>query len=260
VATDDVPPVARHVQDLTPADAALTVEYGLAAGLGLSLSAFYREVRTRVRFEDAAGQPVVLPQGDIHHRNETLTGPADAWAMVTAGRSAGPWSVGGRAGVTVPLGRTVENPFALGRRGLAHEHIQFGTGTWDPLAGVSVGRRLGKTLVLASTLARVAVTENEHGYRAGNRYEGTLSAGRALGGRWRGQAALALAHESAERWSGVIEEEGNLGRTDLLASAVLARALGAGGTATLAVSVPLSTHARGAQVRYPAIVSLGWSR
>src|SRR5438045_5413565 len=98
MAMDDVAPVAWHVQDITLAEAVLSAEYGLAHGLGLGLTSFYREVRTRVRFEDALRAPVFLPQGDIHHRNETLTGPGDAWATLTAGRAAGAWSIAARAG------------------------------------------------------------------------------------------------------------------------------------------------------------------
>ncbi len=252
--------MAWHVQDITVADAALVAEYGLARRLGISLTSFYRQVTTRVHFQDAARQPVDLPQGDIHHRDETLTGPGDAWATLVAGGGIDAWSIGGRAGVSIPLGRTVENPFELGRRGLVHQHIQFGTGTWDPVAGFSIGRRFGPTLVVGNVLARFVISENEHGYRAGNRYQTGLTADRGLGGPWRVYTGLRLVHEEAERWSGVVEEEGNLGRTDLLAAAGLARRIGRAGAVTLAVNVPLYAHAHGAQVRYPAIVALGWSR
>ncbi len=37
------------------------------------------------------------------------------------------------AGATLPLGKTEEDPFRLGNKGLQHLHIQFGTGTFDPL-------------------------------------------------------------------------------------------------------------------------------
>jgi hypothetical protein len=203
---------------------------------------------------------VVLPNGDIHHRNETLDGPGDPWALVVASRPVGPWSVAARAGVSIPLGRTEENPFALGRRGLPHEHIQFGTGTWNPMFGLSVGRLFTRTSVIVSALARLPLYENGHGYRAGNRYDASLVADRRLGVRWRVQAGLDLAHESAERWSGVIEEEGNLGRTDLLAAAALVRQVGTVGALSLQVKVPLFTHAHGSQVDYRAIVALAWSR
>ena len=117
MALDDAPPVAWHVQDITVADAAVRAEYGLARGLGLSLTSFYRQATTRIHFQDVERQPVFLPEGDIHHRDETLTGPGDAWALVVGSKAAGPWSLAARAGVSIPLGRTEENPFELGRRG-----------------------------------------------------------------------------------------------------------------------------------------------
>jgi hypothetical protein len=242
------------------ADAALVAEYGIAGGLGLSLTSFYRRVTTRIHFQDADRQPLALPGGDIHHRDQTLTGPGDPWALLVAGKARGPWSMAVRAGVSIPLGRTEENPFALGRRGLPHEHIQFGTGTWDPMFGLSLGRALGKASVIASALARLPRYENEHGYRAGHRYDASLAVDRRLGDRWRAQTGLDLAHETAERWNGVIEEEGNLGRTDLLVSAALVRQVGAAGALSLQVKVPLVSHAHGSQVDYPAIVGLAWSR
>ncbi len=131
-----------------------------------------------------------------------------------------------RGGVTIPLGRTEENPFELGRRGLPHQHIQFGTGTWDPLAGAGVGRRFGEVATSASVLARLPVSENSHGYRAGRRLAVTTSADRRIGGPWRAQAGLDYGHETAETWSGRIEEEGNLGRSDLLLSLGIARIFG----------------------------------
>jgi hypothetical protein len=257
---EDGPPVAWHVQDITVADAAFLTEYGIAPGVGLSLTAFYRQATTRIRFQDAARQDIVFPGGDIHHRNETLHGPGDAWALVATGRAYGPWSVGLRGGVSIPLGRTEENPFELGRQGLSHQHIQFGTGTWNPMAGVSLGRHGGAATLTGSVLARIVLYENDHGYRAGNRYDASLRAERRRAGPWLIAGGFDLAHEEAERWSGIIEEEGNLGRTDLLAALAAARRIGAAGAVTLQVRVPLLVHAHGAQVDYPVIVSLGWSR
>ena len=102
---------------------------------------------------------------------------------------------------------------------------------------------------------------NTHGYRAGDRFDASVVAERRLGGGpWRLQAGLDLAHERAERWNGVIEEEGNLGRTDLLVSGTLVRQVGAAGAFSLQVKVPLVTDAHGAQVDYPAIIGVAWSR
>ena len=259
--TEDGPPLVWHVQDIRVADVVAVAEYGLKPGLGLNLTAFYRQVTTRIHFLDDVREPIDLPEGDIHHRNETLNGVGDPWALVVGSRAFGPWSTAVRAGVSVPLGRTEENPFELGRRGLPHEHIQFGTGTWNPILGLSVGRHLGQVSLFGSALARVPLYANVHGYRAGDRFDASVVAERRLrGGPWRLQAGLDLAHERAERWNGVIEEEGNLGRTDLLVSGTLVRQVGAAGAFSLQVKVPLFTRAHGAQVDYPAIIGVAWSR
>jgi hypothetical protein len=249
----------RHVQDMTTADSGLTVGYGLTGRLGLEAALFLRTVVARIEFEDLAGDVIEPADGDIHHRDETLTGPGDPWVMAVSGRAAGAWSLSARAGVSVPLGRTEANPFALGRRGLTHQHVQFGTGTWDPILGLSAGRRLGRTALVASALARLPLYENGHGYRAGRRLLLALHADRPVAGAWRAQAGLDLAREAAETWDGVVEEEGNLGRTDLLLSLGAARAVG-GATLTLGVKVPLLTRANGQQLDYPVIVVLGVSR
>jgi hypothetical protein len=179
--------------------------------------------------------------------------------MAVAGRKLGAWSAAVRGGVTVPLGRTEENPFALGREGRSHQHIQFGTGTWDPLAGAAAGRRLGGLVATASVIARLPVATNGHGYRAGRRVLASLVGDHTLTGPWRVQAGLEYGHETAETWDGIVEEEGNLGRSDLLGAIGLARVFGERAL-VLTVRVPLRTRSHGVQVEYPAIVSLGWQQ
>jgi len=261
MAMDDAPPVAWHVQDITLANGTLRAEYGVRRGVGLALVSFYRQAVERVRFEDAARAPVVLPGGDIHHRNETLRGLSDPWVIAVVGGGRGAWSIAGRAGVSIPLGHTVENPFELGRRGLPHEHIQFGTGTWNPLVGLAVGRRLGRaTTLIAGGQARFTAYENAHGYRAGFRFDGGALVERRLSPAWRVQAGLDVGHEAAETWSGIVEEEGNLGRKDVLAGAALVHATRGAGSLALSLKVPLYTRAVNAQLDYPLVLGLGWSR
>jgi hypothetical protein len=248
-----------HVQHFTMTDTAVSVSRGLGGGVGLEYIGFLRHITTRIRFEDLDRQPIVVPEGDIHHRNETLFGAGDPWLMAVAGRRIGAWSTAFRAGVTVPLGRTEENPFDLGRRGLPHQHIQFGTGTWDPLAGVAAARRFGGVTTSVSALARVPLARNDHGYEAGRRLSIATSADRRIRGPWRAQAGLDYARETAETWDGRIEEEGNLGRSDLLLSAGVLREF-AGRALVFTLRVPLRTRSNGVQVDYPAIVSLGWAQ
>jgi hypothetical protein len=213
-----------------------------------------------VRFEDLGRQPYRPADGDIHHRNEKLSGTGDAWLLAHGARRAGVWTIAARLGVSIPFGRTEPNPFDLGRRGIPHEHLQFGTGTWDPLVGLAVGRRVGATSLNLFSFSRFVLAANDHGYRAGRRHELGLAADRRLAGAWRGLVSLDLARDEAETWGGRIEEEGNLGRTDLLVSLGVGRALPHVGALTLTLRVPLLTRANGAQLRYPVIVAFGVTR
>jgi hypothetical protein len=248
-----------HVQDISSVATGFSVARGLRPGLGLELTAFYRHVTTRIRFEDEQRQPLDWPQGDIHHRNESLHGPGDPWLLLHGARNAGPWTLSARAGASLPLGRTEPNPFALGREGLPHQHIQFGTGTVDPMLGLGAGRRFGAATLELTALGRFPVATNGHGYHAGSRFLVTLETTRKLAAKWFGAAGLQLARENAETWDGRIEEEGNLGRTDVLLALALTRSAGRAGL-TLGVQIPLYTRATGAQLDYPVIVSLGVSR
>lgn len=248
-----------HVQDLTTTESSLTVARGLRPGLGIEAVASVRRVGSRIRFQDEQRRPLDWPQGDIHHRNEALFGPGDPWLVLHGARKAGPWTLSARGGATVPLGRTEPNPFALGRQGLPHQHIQFGTGTVDPILGFGAGRRIGAATVALTTFGRFAVASNGHGYRSGNRYQAQVEGTRRIGGRWHAAAAVQLAREEAETWSGRLEEEGNLGRTDALLSLALTRMAGTAGL-TLGLQVPLYTRASGAQLDYPLILSVGVTR
>jgi len=104
------------------------VDYGLRGGMQLSLRVPYDVKAQRVRYTTLDGAPYTPPYGDIHHRTETLRGISDPSLMVDW--SLQQWMLG--IGTTIPLGHTVEDPARLGLLGLKHEHIQFGSGTFEP--------------------------------------------------------------------------------------------------------------------------------
>ena len=257
---DEEPFPIFHEQDLTISEIAFVTEAGLTRGLGMEAVVPLRWVRTRIRFEDLEHEPIVVPNGSIHHRNETLSGPGDPWLLLHGARGLGAWTMAARGGVSIPLGRTEPNPFELGRRGLAHQHIQFGTGTWDPVVGLAAGRRLGQVGLTVNGLAHLVFATNKHGYQAGDRFYASAALDRRIAGAWRGSAGLDLAREQTETWDGRIEMEGNLGRTDLLASIGVTRPLGRAGSFHVTAKIPLVTRATGAQVRYPVIIAVGVSR
>jgi hypothetical protein len=248
-----------HVQSLLIGELDLTVARGLVPGLGLGLNVPLRSVRDRIRFEDLSRRPYTPPQPDTHHRNETLTRVADPQLTLLLARQPGPWTLTTSLGVSIPIGRTEPNPFALGRLGLPHQHIQFGTGTWDPMLGASGSRSIGEIVTEVAVSAKLPLTGNGHGYRAGNRYDVSLTGSRKFGAAWGANASLSVARESAEKWDDKIEEEGNLGRTDLMLSAGLGRGITHVGSFGFRVQVPVKTWATGEQVRYPVIVTLSWT-
>jgi hypothetical protein len=260
IESDNGPVSYWHVQRLLFTEVDVTAARGLSQNLGLEVVLPLRLVRGRIRYEDLARQPFVPPVPDYHHRNETLTGISDPRVFAHFGSAAGSWSYGARAGVSVPLGRTGPNPFELGRLGLPHEHIQFGTGTWIPILYAGVGRPIGHAQIQLAGQARFSLYENAHGYRPGNLYNASMSLSRALPGRWGGFLGLNLSREEAERWSGRLEEEGNLGRRDLSLTMGVGHPVAELGAFSFSATAPLSSKAEGEQSKTPWVFSLSWSR
>jgi hypothetical protein len=238
----------------------VTAARGLRQGLGLELQLPFRAVRDRVHYLDLNRAPYVPPNPDFHHRNETLTGVGDPQVAAHLGRQGRVWAFGARVGISIPLGRTEPNPFALGRLGLPHQHIQFGTGTWDPILATAVGRPIGAFETQLAGTARLTFAENDHGYRAGNRYTLRFGASRPLGRLWGASAGLLYAREETERWNGTIETEGNLGRRDLFLSLGGGLSVSSQSSLALSLDVPISSHSTGEQVEVPLIFSLTWTR
>jgi len=228
--------------------------------MGIELYVPIRSVRDRVHYEDLNRQPYTPPHPGLHHRNETLTRPADPQVALHFGRNLETWTFAGRAGVSIPIGRTEPNPFALGDQGLWHQHIQFGTGTWDPLLGVSAARSFGAFDTELNGYARLILYENDHGYQAGNRYLGSLLASHGFARTWKGSAGIIVAREMPERWDGEIESEGNLGRTDVLLSLEASRGFKSAGAMRFALQIPISSHSTGEQVSMPVVFALGWEK
>lgn len=156
-------PDHRHVIRLDLFHTELLVDYGAKERLTLSLRVPYDVKDQRVRYTTLSGEPYVPPYGDIHHRTETLRGVSDG--QVTALFPLGGSLLIG-AGLSIPWGRTEPNPIVLGREGKKHEHIQFGSGTVDPVVSVLWTRPLGMLVLVASADGEIPLYENRHGFKA----------------------------------------------------------------------------------------------
>jgi hypothetical protein len=167
----------------------------------------------------------------------------------------------GRAGLTLPLGRTEPDPFALGDLGIAHEHIQMGTGTVNPVFAVEVSGTWGPWRAGGFGFTQQVVYDNSKGYRAGDRYAGGVTLRRGFGA-WGARGGIEVQGETAERWGGIAHtDDGNRGRIDAMVAAGGSWSATRQLTLDLAVKIPVITPVVGGQLDMPAIVELGasWS-
>ena len=132
----------------------------------------------------------ILGNQEIHHRNEVYRGFADAHLLVSrklANLLRDDDSLMVSLGTSIPVGATEADPFKLGNAGLKHLHIQFGTGTFDPLAALHYDTPLSETLSLnASVHGQFPVYEN------GNTYRGSVDVTETVGIRYQVEDWLAL--------------------------------------------------------------------
>ncbi len=252
----DEPP-QLHDQRFTVAELRASLEYGLTDALGVEVQVPVRINHTTVRFTALDGTPLVLDYENIHHRNETLFGLGDPWVVGRHAWRLGEVGLAARVGFTVPLGGTVENPFALGERGLPHQHVQFGTGTVQPLLGLEATRTWGRWGARAWGQAQLSLVENRFGFRGGHRFAAGLSTEGPVVGALRFAVSADVVNEQPERWDGRVQQDGNLGRTDVLAGAGLAYPVGRVRLG-LHLRVPVYKHIIGdhGQLSYPGILQL----
>ena len=257
-AVRDEPPQQHH-QRIWLAEARLRAEVPFAEAWAITAMLPFRVFSTTIQYTDLEGHPIVLDYPNIHHRDETLAGIADPWLTVRHTQSLGPVAVDAQLGATIPLGRTEENPYRLGEEGRRHQHVQFGTGTVDPIAAASASTEVGAGISLFGWgLGIFPLYENAKGYHAGIRWGAGLGASSGLGlAAWRFRRGADVAGETAERWDGKRYGEGNTGRIDLAASAGVTYALAEGWSAILGVKVPIYTHVVGGQFEYPGSIELG---
>lgn len=180
----------------------LGAQYGLRDRMQLSLRVPYDVKAQRVAYTTLTGAPYVPPYGDIHHRTETLTGISDGM-MTVEWSPLSQWIVG--VGTSLPFGHVVPNPIILGREGRKHEHIQFGSGTFEPDLAVQWSRPVNRFTLFARGEARISLYENREGFRAPNNY--LWSAGPSFRLRTISFApSLQGQYQTIGRWNGEVDE------------------------------------------------------
>ena len=145
----------------------------------------------------------------IHHRTETISGFADP---VVQGRYRLSGSGGQRlrfdvmAGMSLPFGGIQPDPFALGRQGRSHQHLFFGTGTFDPRLSLELEYAFSIWRCSPNCVGKVAYMRIERTTPAQNT-TGTVGLRSRLGRDWiQGQLTGDVRKEWAARWGA---ERGN---------------------------------------------------
>lgn len=233
-----VQPTYFHDQRLYPLELRLAAEYGISEAFGIEFQLPFRTVTTSIEYTDPDGAPHEPLDPGVHHRNETVVGFADPWLLLRIGSTFDKWWLAARPGVSLPLGRTEENPFALGDQGLRHQHIQLGSGTFDPVLVLEASRAFDPVQLQIFTQGQFPLYENRHGYHAPWRIHGGTSLATKLVGKLTGSLGVEAFHEAAEEWDGELRQDGNLGRTEVLGAATLSQTVVAT-ELTLGVRVPI---------------------
>ena len=175
----------------------LITQYGLREGMQLALRLPYDVKSMRVGYTTLDGAPFTPPYGDIHHRTETLSGIGDPSLSVEMARGPIIFS----AGLTFPVGRIEPDPMMLGMRGIAHQHMQFGTGTFQPI----LSAQWSDYRWSAYAEARLSLYENREGLRSPHLF--VWSVGPSFdAGRFSIEPRLAGQYQTVGRWNGVVDE------------------------------------------------------
>lgn len=212
-----------------------------------------RIVATSIVFRRLDQTAFVPDYVNIHHRDETIIGVGDAWLL---GRFAfGDDQLRGvvRAGLTVPLGSTVPDPFALADQGKEHQHAQIGTGVVQPIVGLAGFKSVGGWRVRGHVMAILGLYPNTDSYQPGHR--GLIgAAGDTALGPARISMGADVSQETPETWGGANHHEGNLGRTDVLLNVGVNWPLGDRWRGGLTIRVPVVQRVNEDAVTYPAIL------
>ena len=167
-----------------------------------------------------AQRKAIARNRDNHHRDETYIGLADSDIFLgyrMRGRLVKNDFLMARFGTTIPFGKTEEDPWKLGDAGLEHLHIQFGTGTFNPIADLHYSLPVYKGLgANASIRGKFPFYENSKTYRGSREVTYTAGFNYRLNDWLSFQAGYLGFYQSFAYWAG--EQDINSGLRFSMAS------------------------------------------
>jgi len=167
-------PLHNHRVNLNFVRSELALEYTFKTNWSVWLRVPFdvKMQRASVVFVDPVTQyerEAILRNGNIHHRTENYSGVSDLRLLVSH-RFNHFLSKRGRldlaVGTSVPSGKTEDDPLEAKASGIEHMHIQFGTGTFDPLVEAHYSMSLTKWLSMALfSINKVSFYKNRRKYQ-----------------------------------------------------------------------------------------------
>jgi hypothetical protein len=251
----------RHAQTFVLVNANFALSYVLTERLQIQVRIPVKMADVSARFLDKNGE--TLPEfTSIHHRTETLVGLGDIhlsgrYRLLMA-EPERPYRMDLVVGVNVPTGNIEPNPFELGRQGLGHQHIFFGTGTFDPRIGIDLERGFDGWSLGLDTTWSASLYPNKYDYRGPSILLTSVSATSAFGLKdWHFQMGGELFKEYPAQWSD--EPAKNSGRLDLSPVLGTTWRSEAGVSLSIIVKRPFILSTTGSQLEVPFILNLGGS-
>ncbi len=255
----------RHQLWLWTMDLNLFTQLGILPWLNVRFQLPVRYVQVTARYQDQQGNP--LPNyTSIHHRDEILVGLGDPDLQVgfrplspTIGR---PWLLEFGGGISLPVGRTEPDPYVAGEEGREHQHVMFGTGTFDPVGYLILGYIRPKFQLYSNATIRAALYPNSFAFQEGIRFQASLAAESGFG--LKTLSFLLQTTVIVKRpgyWSGVEDQEVASGRTDLLFTVGMFWRPTPQWQVSLRASAPVNVHLDGEsdedELTHPIILGLG---
>ncbi len=219
-------PYNHHV-DQVLAETVFDASLGITPWFAVDTRWSLRIADVNPTYSELDGTPKEVPD-DTHHHDETLVDVTDPWLLARLASVQGPFVGLLRLGASFPVGRTEPNPYALGRQGKRHQHLQAGTGTVVPMVGFGMGYTIAPGTKVPVTLGLGGLGffnayENDEGYRAPVRlYASHRVSVSFLDGVLAPFAEATLAHEGEELWDGDVGLEGSNVRTEIYVGGGLA--------------------------------------
>lgn len=167
-------PLHRHAVSLDFTRIETEVQHTLADGWDVWLRVPYdiKDQSVSIELVDPATQAeqeAMERNSFIHHRDDTYRGISDlkllgAHWRSSAFRSGDAFELA--LGTSIPVGKTEPDPIMAGDAGEEHLHIQFGSGTFDPLLELYYATAVSSGIVLRGFgLGRFPFYQNDKTYR-----------------------------------------------------------------------------------------------